>query len=130
MKGGLTDTSTPDSGRLPAALCHPQARRVGPKMWAEFCDWWTGWRGKDKFQSRDEAWFLFVIGHACGNAQAIPLQMVCERILTWWRCDGDLDRLGDIMDGLERIVEAQPNDQAQTTPAAGNSTNTTNERTN
>ena len=101
-----------EAGCLPrpcSAANAPAARAIDPKMWAEFCDWWTGWQGKAKFQNLDEAWFLFTIGHQTGHDRAIPLQLVCERILNWWRCDGGIDTLGTIMDDLEGVLESRQN---------------------
>lgn len=95
-----TDTPTPLAGSgLPAALCSPVAKRVREEIWSQFCDWWTG-REHAK-EVKDFAFTLFNIGYEAGEMANAPLKIMRERLLNWWRCDGGMDTLGQIMDDLE-----------------------------
>lgn len=79
--------------------CSPVVRHVREEIWAQFCDWWTG-RDHGK-EVKDFAFTLFNIGYEAGEMANAPMKIMRERLLNWWRCDGGMDTLGQIMDDLE-----------------------------
>lgn len=86
--------------------CSPAAQCVREEIWAQFCDWWTG-REHAK-EVKDFAFTIFALGFEAGEMATVPLKIMLERLMTWWRCDGGMDSLGQIMDDLEGIIEPSP----------------------
>lgn len=91
--------SPPDARRLAAANCSPAAQHFREEIWKQFSDWWTGRENRQHFEK--VAFMAFSIGFEAGEMANAPMKIMRERLLNWWRCDGGMDTLGEIMDDLE-----------------------------
>jgi len=77
-----------------------------PEM-AIFNEAWNGNLNlSEHLKHRGAAYMVFQLGAQSGKDSQARYRESLNAILNWWRCDGDMSRLGELMDAAEGILEA------------------------
>jgi len=76
-----------------------------PEM-AIFNEVWNGNLNlSEHLKHRAAAYMVFQLGVQFGKDSQARYRESINAILNWWRCDGDMSRLGELMDAAEGVLE-------------------------